>query len=344
MACHAAPDAAIGHNHGEMARIVPAKPEWIEKAAEVIRSGGLVAFPTETVYGLGANALDSNAVGRIFAAKGRPARNPIIVHIGSPAGLGEVADSSQSVAKALAAEFWPGPLTLVLPKSSRIPSIVTAGGPTVGVRMPDHPIALALIRASGVPIAAPSANRSESVSPTCAQHVLDSLGEAVDLILDGGPCKFGIESTVLDVTSDPPVVLRPGAITAAQIAQVLGIEPVSACDPAHPNGALKAPGQMRRHYAPNATLLIRDDPSREVATAQRPGIITHLPLTGLPNGAQVLVLPGNPTGYAAGLYAALRELDRAGCDRIFVQTPPNTPDWLAISDRIQRAAEPAEQT
>jgi L-threonylcarbamoyladenylate synthase len=323
-----------------MARIVPATTEWISEAAEVIRSGGLVAFPTETVYGLGANALNWAAVESIFAAKGRPAHNPVIVHIASADQLDDVAVSPGIFVSTLADAFWPGPLTLVLPKRECVPDVVTGGGSTVGVRVPNHLVALELLRKSGVPIAAPSANRSESVSPTRADHVAESLGAAVDLILDGGPCLFGIESTVLDVSADPPTILRPGAITAAQIARAILVEPRHSDPDLGFTGPAGSPGRMRRHYAPLARLQISSDALDYASRLDCAGVITHLLAPGSQPGPLLRVLPDTPQGYARMLYAALRELDLAGAKWIFVQAVPQTPEWLAVRDRLQRAAEP----
>src|SRR5437763_8542920 len=239
-----------------MTKTLTADSAAIASAADVLRSGGLVAFPTETVYGLGANALDADAVGRIFAAKGRPAANPIIVHVADAAGVGAVVADWPDAAARLAERFWPGPLTLVLPKRDAVPDVVTAGGPTVAVRVPAHPVAHALLRAAGVPVAAPSANRSSELSPTTAGHVLHGLGGRIDLILDAGPCPGGIESTVLDVTNDPPRLLRPGLVTPAQIEAVIG--PIQRFgEPA--GSVLRSPGLLAKHYAPRAPLELAGD-------------------------------------------------------------------------------------
>ena len=226
-------------------RIVLPDEAALTEAAQRLCAGELVAFPTETVYGLGANALDAVAVAKIYAAKGRPATNPIIVHVASVEQAKALAKTWPSIADELAAAHWPGPLTLVLEKADGIPDIVTAGGTTVGIRIPNHPVALELLRRAGVPIAAPSANRSEEVSPTQACHVADSLGEFVDdlLILDGGPCEVGIESTVLDVTCDPPRVLRPGMVSRQDLTVLL---PQIIAGPTEESIA-RSPGQMLRH-------------------------------------------------------------------------------------------------
>jgi len=302
------------------ARILDPTAEALAEAARILARGGLVAFPTETVYGLGANALDENAVARIFEAKGRPATNPLIVHVESEAAARALARRWPDAAARLAAANWPGPLTLVVEKTGAIPDAVTAGGGTVGLRVPAHPVALALLQACGLPLAAPSANRSEAISPTTARHVADSLGPFVDdlLILDGGPCRVGIESTVVDVTGAAPVVLRPG---------MLRLDP--APQPSTPTDAetaapARAPGQRARHYAPGKPLvLVRD--SSEIGTP-RPG-----------DG--ILDLPETPDAAAAVLYAELRRLDAdPRVERIVVVLPPDEADWRAIRDRLRRAA------
>lgn len=294
-------------------RVLPPTEENIAAAAALLRAGGLVAFPTETVYGLGANALDAAAVAKIFAAKGRPATNPVIVHVASDPELYAAHWSEQ--AEALAQAHWPGPLTLVVEKTPDIPDIVTAGGPTVGLRIPNHPVALALLRKAGVPVAAPSANRSESISPTTAQHVADSLGPYLDdlLILDGGPCSVGIESTVLDVTVDPPRVLRPGMIHI-HIAP-LRSHPLTPNNGGTEEGVARSPGQLLRHYAP-----------------RKPVVLVH-------EGAGNLVLGATPQEAAERLYAELHRLDAdPSVERIVVVLPPETPEWTPIHDRLRRAA------
>jgi L-threonylcarbamoyladenylate synthase len=317
---------------------VPADLDAITRAAELLRNGGLVAFPTETVYGLGANALDATAVTRIFAAKGRPANNPIIVHVADASLVRIVAADWPETAAYLAEKFWPGPLTLVLPKRDEVPIEVTAGGPTVAVRVPAHPVAQALLREAGIPVAAPSANRSSELSPTTAQHVLKSLDGLVDMILDGGTCPGGIESTVVDVTTLPPRLLRPGLVTVAQLEEVIGELIVDA----KPQAALRSPGLLERHYAPRTPLeLAADDGAacvRELsATGMRIGWLTWVdaPKVG---GVERRGLPGDPAGYASGLYAALHELDAMGLDSIIVAAVPSTADWLAIRDRLIRGS------
>jgi L-threonylcarbamoyladenylate synthase len=316
------------------------QPERIARAAAVLRAGGLVAFPTETVYGLGANALDAAAVQRIFAAKGRPANNPLIVHVAGTAEVGQVAAEWPGPAARLAERFWPGPLTLVLPRKAAVPDAVTAGGATVAVRMPAHPVALALLRAAGVPVAAPSANRSSQLSPTRAGHVLRDLEGRIDLVLDGGPCPGGIESTVLSL-APAPRLLRPGLVGLAELEEVLGtvLPPV----PRAEGGALPSPGMLPRHYAPRTPLECAADGGRERVAelcrqGQRVGWLTHGQAADVPAGAAVRDLPAEPGGYAAMLYAALHDLDAAGLDRIVVALPPDTAQWQAVRDRLRRAS------
>jgi L-threonylcarbamoyladenylate synthase len=325
------------------------EPEVLERAAGVIHAGGLVAFPTETVYGLGADALNPAAVRRIFEAKGRPSSNPLIVHVASVEGARALTAGWPETAARAAAAFWPGPLTLVLPKRAGIPDEVTAGLPSVAVRIPGHAVAQALLEVVGRPLAAPSANRSLRVSPTTAAHVARSLGARVDLILDGGPTAVGIESTVLDLTGSGPRVLRPGSIGVDALSAALGIaveahdDRPGGGDPASPS----SPGMMERHYAPDAELRIA--PDRETlagwAAAERGagsmvGIValSDAGATGVAGAAQVVVLPGDPAGYARGLYAALHTLDAAGCQVILLEAPPCGQAWTGVNDRLRRAS------
>jgi len=300
------------------ARILEPTAAALVESARVLADGGLVAFPTETVYGLGANALDSAAVERIFTAKGRPADNPVIVHVDDVAAARRLAHDWPSDAERLATAHWPGPLTLVVERAQEVPEVVTGGGGTVGLRVPDHPAALALLRAAALPIAAPSANRSESISPTTAQHVADSLGAFVEdlIVLDGGPCEVGIESTVVDVTGAAPRVLRPGH---------LRIETGSeAADPVPDSGPARSPGQRARHYAPSKPLYLVDADRLEEE---------------LREGDVVLRLPADPDEAGTRLYAELRRLEAdASVTRILVVRPPGAPAWEAIRDRLQRAA------
>lgn len=327
-------------------------PDAIGEAANLLRTGRLVAFPTETVYGLGANALDAGAVAAIYEAKGRPARNPLIVHIhGAEQARGLSADWPAR-ADLLARAFWPGPLTLVVARAPFIPDIVTAGGATVALRVPAAPVALALLRAADVPVAAPSANRSNRVSPTRAAHVLRHLGGRIPLILDGGPTPGGIESTVLDVTGPAPRLLRPGLVTRAQLEEVVGpIDGPAApapTDPERTDAPLASPGMMRKHYAPNAPLELAE-PARAAArvaailaddATARVGWL-HIGCDAPGGGDPRLTLhpmPDTPRAYAARLYDALHAMDDAGVTRIVADAPPRTPDWHAVNDRLGRAA------
>ncbi|BDI28469.1 threonylcarbamoyl-AMP synthase [Capsulimonas corticalis] len=319
-----------------MERIVSADPHAIERAARHLREGRLVAFPTETVYGLGANALDADAVARIFAAKGRPATNPLIVHIADVAALDQIARPNEDALR-LAQIFWPGPLTIVLPKQPGVPDIVTAGGDTVAVRIPRHPVALALLRAVGLPIAAPSANRSESISPTRAEHVARSLGADVAMILDGGPCDVGLESTVLDLSGDSPAILRPGMVSAEEIAAVLGF-PIALGQTA--SGAVaKSPGQMLRHYAPTSPLRLSKNVWADIPPIGRISVLAYAPPPEpLPPHVRTLFLSDESNSYASNLYSSLHLLDAERPDLILVQAPPETDAWTAVRDRLQRAA------
>jgi L-threonylcarbamoyladenylate synthase len=298
----------------------------IAEAARLIRAGKLVAFPTETVYGLGANALDAAAVARIFAAKGRPASSPLIVHVASFEAAQSLVTEWPAAADQLARRFWPGPLTLVLPKRPMIPDIVTAGLPTVGVRVPANPWALALLEAAQVPIAAPSANRFMQLSPTTAAHVRDSLGDSVDYILDGGATQVGIESTVVSLAGSRPVLLRPGMISAADIEQVIG-----KIETAQPmvGGAHPSPGMHARHYSPR-TPLVFQIPSE--------GRGAYLWLTRPLEGAQNIRMPSAAVSYAAALYETLHKLDSEKLDWIAVERPPDSPEWAGILDRLTRAS------
>ena len=310
---------------------MPTRAE-IEHAASLLRAGKLVAFPTETVYGLGANALDEHAVRRIYEAKGRPSTSPIIVHLSSVEMTKSVVAEWPSTAQWLARKFWPGPLTLVLKKQPTIPSIVTAGLDTVGLRMPSHPAALALIKAAQLPIAAPSANRFTQLSPTTAAHVREGLGDRVDYILDGGACTVGIESTVVSLAEGLPVILRPGGVSRAQIEEVIG--PVrlrtEAAGEAHP-----APGMHPRHYSPRTKLLLVRD-----GKVPREGMGAYLQLRTPPTGGvrEVVRMPSDAAGYAHDMYRVLHDLDAKGYDWIAVEAPPTSPEWGAVRDRLARAA------
>jgi L-threonylcarbamoyladenylate synthase len=310
----------------------------VEHAAEVLRGGGLVAFPTETVYGLGADATHRQAIRRLFAVKGRPSNNPLIVHIAGVAVAKRYAARWPDFARVLAQRFWPGPLTLVVPKTGAIAEEVTAGGDTVGLRMPDHPLALAMLAAFDGPVAAPSANRSNRISPTTADHVRAELGESVDLILDGGACAVGIESTVLDVTGLHPRLLRPGQITRAQIEAVVG--PIEVAGESEPVAAsLPSPGRLPVHYAPTAPAYRFEAPDRPQALATAPPATRFLLIqpSEAPSDPRIHVMNDNPFDYARQLYRVLRELDEQAPPAIYIEMPPNTPDWLAIRDRLTRA-------
>jgi L-threonylcarbamoyladenylate synthase len=324
------------------ARVVAAQADTITEAAAILKGGGLVAFPTETVYGLGANALDGRAVARIFEAKGRPHFNPVIVHVTDAAAAAKLA-AMDDAANALAAHFWPGPLTLILPRRADCPvsELCSAGLPTLAVRAPDHPVAQALLKAAGVPIAAPSANASGSLSPTTPAHVAESLGDAVDMILAGGACAVGLESTVLDLSGDAPLILRPGAIGAAEISSVLGRD--VGHDPGDPHKP-KSPGQLLRHYAPRAPLRLNAvdlEPGEALlafGSDRFMGIRGGGAATDLPEAARRnLSETGDLAEAASNLFRMLHELDRAGCRQIAVMSIPGQGLGIAINDRLKRA-------
>ena len=326
------------------------------QAVALLQAGELVAFPTETVYGLGADAANPAAVARIFAAKGRPANHPLIVHLAGDAYLERWARDIPESAWELAEAFWPGPLTLILKRASAVPYAVTGGQETVGVRVPAHPLALELLRqyarAGGgqngmCGIAAPSANRFGRISPTDAAHVREELGDAVALVLDGGPCNVGIESTIIDLSRDdgPPRILRPGHVTPEQIASVIGLLP----DLAHTKPAADTPrvsGSLDGHYAPLTPMRVVSAPSllehlgKGTGKGGRVGLLIHsLPLAPKDDEDHVVLcrLPAEPEGYARGLYAALRELDQSGCQEILVESLPAEGSWAAVADRMRRA-------
>jgi L-threonylcarbamoyladenylate synthase len=322
------------------------EPEAIERAAEIIRAGELVAFPTETVYGLGANALDSAAVAKVFKAKGRPSANPLIVHVPKTSSARQLVSEWPDFAQKLAERFWPGPLTLVLRKSSVVPNIVTAGGPTVAVRCPMHAVALALLRESGVPLAAPSANRSSRISPTHANHVVKSLGGLIPMVLDAGPCPGGVESTVIDLTASCPSILRPGLLSREELVGVIGTVDYTAH--ASHESSVKSPGLLDRHYAPDARLVLAVPAEDErlvreaCARGERVGWLALPPWPDNPALigciADVYEMPGDSPNYARRLYYALHELDEWGADLIVVTTPPDSEEWRAVRDRLSRAA------
>ena len=324
--------------------MIPAEADYA-RAVELLRAGELVAFPTETVYGLGADAANPAAVAKIFAAKGRPADHPLIVHLAGHDAVDHWAEQVPDAAWELMEIFWPGPLTLILKKQAWVPSTVTGGQDTVGLRVPGHPVALELLRrfaavaGEHAGIAAPSANRFGRISPTSAAHVREELGDRIQLILDGGPCKVGIESTIVDCSRGEPVVLRPGHIAPAHLEAVLGRRP--AIETA--SGAPRVSGSLAAHYAPQTPMrLVASQRLLDYLNAQRHkgdrcGVIGHSqpPQAGMPHLWHML--PADPVGYAHDLYAALREMDHAGVSAIVVEALPEEPAWAAVADRLRRA-------
>lgn len=353
-------------------RLQGSESDWqpaLAKAAAALRSGGLVAFPTETVYGLGANALDPQAVRRIFEAKGRPQDNPLIVHIARPEQVRELAQVTGSVAERLMQAFWPGPLTLVLPRLPVVPNEVTAGLETVAVRLPSHPIAQAMLRVAGLPVAAPSANRSGRPSPTRAEHVLEDMNGRVDVILDGGPCGIGVESTVVDCTSARPKVLRPGGVTPQDLERVVGsvdIDPRvlqvgresdhGAAVPEEEEedlGPVASPGMKYRHYAPQGEAILfegdraalADTLRREAETSVQRGLTVAVVATeetlagyGGPGHRISLGSRADLAGIAAALFGALRRCDQVGAQRVLIEGVEPVGMGLAIANRLRRAA------
>jgi len=320
----------------------------ITRAADILRAGGLVAFPTETVYGLGANALNADAVARIFDAKARPAWNPVIAHVNTVDEARALTTSWPAIATVLAKAFWPGPLTLVLPKHESVPDIVSAGLPAVAIRIPSHPVARALIAALGAPIAAPSANRFTELSPTTAAHVQESLGDRIDMILNGGPSDVGIESTVVDLTGAMPVLLRPGVISREMLTNATGVSVSLAQDDVRDNTPRHSPGMVERHYAPHADVwLFAGDDLHEMQqsiTKEFPvesGRMSALVLDwslSLPEHVRVIRMPNDPLAYARMLYATLHDLDQDGFTVVAIERPPARDAWAGIHDRLNRAA------
>jgi L-threonylcarbamoyladenylate synthase len=304
----------------------------IRQAAELLRAGKLVAFPTETVYGLGANALDPEAVARVFEVKGRPSTSPVIVHVSNREMIRRVASSWPDKARLLAERFWPGPLTLVVPKTIAIPDIVTAGLATVGIRMPAHPVGLALIEAAQVPVAAPSANRFSQVSPTTAEHVRRGLGHRVDYILDGGPCQVGIESAVLSLAAGVPELLRPGGISRQQFEEVIGAIARAGHEP---SGSHPSPGMHPRHYSPRTPLYLVHDGQVPLYGS---GVYLQIGSPPLASVRKVVLMPNGADEYAFRLYSVLHALDTHGFDWIAVDTPGPGAEWEGVLDRLQRAA------
>lgn len=316
--------------------------EDIRRAAEILRAGGLVAFPTETVYGLGADASNPAAVARLFAVKRRPADHPVIVHFADAENAFAWARQVPAQAKKLAARFWPGPLTLILKRSARAADFITGGQDTVGVRVPSHPVAQQLLRAFGGEaggrrfsgVAAPSANRFGAVSATTAAHVRADLAGDADLVLDGGASAIGIESTILDLSRGEPVLLRPGHLGVAELEAVLG-EPVAQRDAQAP----RASGTLERHYAPKTPARLVPPHVLDAEIGKRQGKVAVLAFSRPDEHVgRWLKMPREPHAYAQRLYAALRELDAAGCESILIEAPPDEPAWQAVRDRLARAA------
>jgi len=334
---------------------VQPEPEKIKIAAQTIREGGLVAFPTETVYGLGANALDERAVLRIFQAKNRPTDNPLIVHIANKEDVYLLAETVPSRAEILIDRFWPGPLTLLMPKSELVPAATTAGLATVAIRMPSHPIARALIAEADVPIAAPSANLAGKPSPTTAQHVWDDLSGKIEVLIDGGEVGFGVESTVLDLTADPPTVLRPGPVTVGELRQILGrveVHPIATAEIPAEAVIARAPGMKYRHYAPSAEVVVVEGPLPRVVgkiqelwqeyqrEGKRVGIMATEETAGEYQSAIVKVVGTrrNLRTVAKNLFQTFRDFDREGVDVILAEGVEISGIGLAIMNRLRKAA------
>ena len=311
----------------------------IDKAVAILRAGGLVAFPTETVYGLGADAANPEAVRKLYAAKGRPDYHPVIVHLAGIAQLPEWVREVTPAAQKLAQKFWPGPLTLILKRKPGVGDAVTGGQETIGVRIPAHPLAHALLEKFGGGIAAPSANRFGHVSATTAQHVKQEFGDSVDFVLDGGQSEVGIESTIVDVTGARPVLLRPGHISAHAIEQAVG-EPLAAPHVQSP----RAPGMLATHYAPYTPMLIitsdliHEQAENTAKQGKRVAVLALSPLRRRQTGLEWVTAPRAAVAYAHQLYANLRVLDALGCAVILVEQPPRAADWAAVNDRLDRAA------
>ena len=314
-------------------------PEALARAAEVLRSGGLVAFPTETVYGLGADAANTDAIKKIYAAKGRPRNHPLIVHLGSASQVSDWAIDVPVAAARLGQRFWPGPLTLIFKRALHVNDLVTGGQDTIALRVPSHPVAQALLASFGGGIAAPSANRYGRVSATRAEHVRTEFGNAVDCVLDGGACDLGIESTIVDVSGTQPALLRPGSISARELGAVLGM-PLGAPGSQSP----RAPGTLPKHYAPRTPLmLIEADLLLGLAGSmarqnQRVAVLARSALRPVTGEITWIAAPADARGYAHELYSNLRSLDAAGCAAILVEQPPLATEWAAVQDRLMRAA------
>ena len=304
--------------------------EQIVRAAQVLRAGGLVAFPTETVYGLGADASNAAAMARLYAAKGRPADHPVIVHFADAEMAFEWAREVPEAARKLAAKFWPGPLTMVLKRSTKASDFVTGGQDSVGLRVPSHPVAQALLREFGGGVAAPSANLFGKVSATTAAHVREEM--KVDWVLDGGASEVGIESTIVDVSGGEVVLLRPGGIAKEQLEEILQVREKQSGAPRHSGG-------LERHYAPKTPALLVPPHQLEAEIAKRGASVAVLAFSRPDERVDYWIrMPGEPRGYAQRLYAALRELDAAGCATMLIEAPPETSEWSAVRDRLARAA------
>ena len=306
----------------------------IRRAADVLRAGGLVAFPTETVYGLGADASSAAAVARLYRAKERPGNHPVIIHFSSSENAFAWGREIPKAARRLAERFWPGPLTLILKRSAKAHDFVTGGQDSVGVRVPSHPVARELLHEFGDGVAAPSANLFGRVSPTAAAHVREDLEKQIDMVLDGGSSEVGIESTIIDLSGEEPVLLRPGAISKAELEQALNakIEERKSDSPRHSGG-------LERHYAPKTPALLVPPYQLDAEIAKRHAAVAVLAFSRPDERVEYWIrMPREPRGYARRLYAALRELDGARCETILIETPPETVEWTAVSDRLMRAA------
>lgn len=327
--------------HDTLPSTTPIPETELASAVATLRAGGLVAFPTETVYGLGADASNAAAVRGIFALKGRPADHPLIVHVGDAGAVMQWASHVPDVARDLMARFWPGPLTLILPKHARVPDVVTGGQDSIGLRMPAHPVARQLLTAFGGGLAAPSANRFGHVSPTTAAHVREEFGDDAPPVLDGGACTVGVESTILSLVHATPVVLRPGGITPALLAEVLGFAPAFVAD-----AGIRASGTLASHYAPATPVVLCDagEMAARLAQADRAGKRAVLMSLGPArfSGVASVAMPRDATAYAHDLYATLRRLDTEGYEVILVESPPDMGAWQAVCDRLRRAAHAAE--
>jgi len=350
-----APAATLRHEMRSSAEILPTHTpalfrSAVTRAVERLKAGEVVALPTETVYGLAANALDPAAVAKIYEIKGRPAHNPIIVHAASLEMAHRCVSAWPEAAQQLALAFWPGPLTMVLPRSTEVPDIVTAGGNTVGVRWPSHPFMQEVIKQCGFPLAAPSANPSNQLSPTNAGHVAKSLGRKLKLIVDGGQSQVGIESTVIDLTAQPPRVLRPGMIHGGSLAALISDFGFRISDSRSADdvvGALRSPGMLKKHYSPKARLRVlswRDDadllqqirnPKSEIRNVH---VLAHTRIPSAGVFADVSVIPHDAEAFARALYVELHRLDELGAQVIVVEALPNLPEWRGIADRLARAA------